>query len=120
MPSPRESPAPNVNHMRAFDDNDKTTLLADQVNSSGPRRKLSTAEDSTEIELFGQRKASWWTGRPLPQVPGMRPDGRLPSLPQLLLKNCTKEVWRLYACVVLGDWKNAINHPRFWGQLTWN
>ena len=83
-----------VNYLITYDDIDTTTLFADQVNSCGPRRKLSTAESAASSELFGQRGESWWTGCPLAQVPGMRPDGRLSSIPQLLLTNCTKQVGR--------------------------
>lgn len=44
--------------------------------------------------LFGPRPESWWTGRSPSEkdVPGMREDGRIASLPQLNLRGCTKQV----------------------------
>lgn len=111
-----------VNNLRAFGDIDPTTLVADyeqvSINCSGLPRNLSSAEDATRSELFGQRGESWWTGKPLQQeVPGMRPDGRLPSLPQLVLKNCTREVRRLYFVYMHGSRKLYADASDTFGRI---
>lgn len=46
-------------------------------------------------DLFGPRSDGWWTGRRPSEegeVPGRREDGRISSLPQLVLRDCTKQV----------------------------
>eukprot|EP00903_Cladosiphon_okamuranus_P011249 g10612.t2 len=59
----------------------------------------SSSEFVDPSSLFGPRPDSWWTGRsPFEesQVPGRQPDGTISSLPQLMLRDCTKESLQAY------------------------
>lgn len=93
--------------------------LAKVVASKGSIRQLNattTAGSSSNVHFFGvPRPDTWWTGcrpsprpRPRPEeASGLHPDGRLSSLPQLLLKGSNKQVNALSA--------TRCRYPKTWG-----
>lgn len=73
-------------------------------NGNAPAREVPKHHDDGDFvkpsSLFGPRPDSWWTGRSPSEegeVPGRRPDGTIVSLPQLMLRDCTKQVRRDFA-----------------------
>eukprot|EP00752_Nemacystus_decipiens_P010073 g8977.t1 len=102
-PSPRAAAAAAAAKTAGRVAQPRRDLSADHATLS----ELHRHRDDDDVEsdfadpssLFGPRPDSWWTGRSPAEpgrVPGRRPDGTISSLPQLMLRGCTKQSLQAY------------------------
>lgn len=70
---------------------DIENVLRDPVHVIPSEKKTVTAKASPKLKLTGVREHAWWTGPSPSSCPGTSKEGFLRSLPQLSLKNPTRE-----------------------------